>query len=290
MKGIVLAGGTGSRLWPITRATSKQLLPVYDKPMIFYPLATLMGAGIRDVLVITTPDDASQFQRLLGDGSQFGIHISYATQPEPGGLAQAFIIGADFVGAERVALVLGDNLFYGPGLDATLSSLVEVDGGNIFACRVADPTRYGVVEIDAAGRPVSIEEKPASPRSSLAVPGLYFYSSDVVEIARGLRPSARGEVEITAVNDVYLEQGRLSVTVLPQGTAWLDAGTFASLVQASELVRVIEERQGMKIGCPEEVAWRNGWISDDELLGLAAELDASGYGGYLRRLVTEMGQ
>ena len=285
MKGIVLAGGTGSRLWPITRATSKQLLPVYDKPMLYYPLSTLMAAGIRDVLVITTPDDASQFQRLLGDGSRLGVHVTYATQPTPGGIAQAFLIGADFVGSDPVALVLGDNIFYGPGLDATLSSLTSIDGGNIFACRVADPTRYGVVEIDAAGRPVSIEEKPAEPRSSLAIPGLYFYSSDVVEIARELRPSERGEVEITAVNELYLQQGRLSVSVLPQGTAWLDAGTFASLMQASELVRVIEERQGLKIGCPEEIAWRQGWISDDELLGLAVDLDASGYGGYLRQLV-----
>jgi glucose-1-phosphate thymidylyltransferase len=285
MRGIILAGGTGSRLWPITRATSKQLLPVYDKPMIFYPLSTLMSALIREVLVITTPDDAPQFRRLLGDGSQFGIDISYASQPHPGGLAQAFVIGADFVGAESVALVLGDNIFYGPGLDTTLSGLVDVDGGNIFACRVADATQYGVVEIDAAGRVLSIEEKPTEPRSSLAVPGLYFYSSDVVEIARGLRPSARGEVEITAVNEVYMKQGRLSVTVLPQGTAWLDAGTFASLMQASELVQVIEERQGLKIGCPEEIAWRNGWISDDRLLELAAALEASGYGRYLRQLV-----
>jgi glucose-1-phosphate thymidylyltransferase len=290
VRGIVLAGGTGSRLWPITRATSKQLLPVYDKPMIFYPLTTLMSAGIRDVLVITTPDDVTQFHRLLGDGSQLGLDIRYATQPNPGGIAQAFLIGADFVGSEPVALVLGDNIFYGPGLDATLSSLVTVDGGNIFACRVADPTRYGVVEIDASGRPLSIEEKPEVPRSSLAIPGLYFYSSDVVGIARETRPSERGEVEITAVNDVYLEQGRLSVTVLPQGTAWLDAGTFASLMQASELVRVIEERQGLKIGCPEEIAWRQGWITDDQLLALAAELDASGYGGYLRQLLVSAPQ
>jgi glucose-1-phosphate thymidylyltransferase len=285
MRGIVLAGGTGSRLWPITRATSKQLLPVYDKPMIFYPLSTLMAAGIREVLVITTPADAPQFERLLGDGSQLGMQISYASQHEPGGLAQAFIIGADFVGSERVALILGDNLFYGPGLDLTLRGLVDSDGGNIFACRVADPTRYGVVELDASGRPMSIEEKPAEPRSSLAVPGLYFYSSDVVDIARELKPSARGEVEITAVNEEYLAQGRLSVAVLPHGTAWLDAGTFSSLMQASELVRVIEERQGLKIGCPEEIAWRNGWISDDQLLVHAADLAASGYGDYLRQLV-----
>ena len=285
MRGIVLAGGTGSRLWPITRATSKQLLPVYDKPMIFYPLATLMAAGVREVLVITTPADSAQFERLLGDGSQLGMEIRYACQPRPDGLAQAFVIGADFIGSERVALVLGDNIFYGPGLDATLSGLADVEGANIFACRVADPSRYGIVELDPDGRPLSIEEKPANPRGSLAVPGLYFYSSDVVEIARNLRPSARGEVEITGVNAVYLEQGRLNVTVLPQGTAWLDAGTFASLMQASELVRVIEERQGLKIGCPEEIAWRNGWISDDELVALATELDASGYGGYLRQLL-----
>jgi glucose-1-phosphate thymidylyltransferase len=285
MRGIILAGGTGSRLWPITRAISKQLMPVYDKPMIFYPLSTLMMAGIREVLIITTPEDSAQFRRLLGDGADLGLSVSYAVQPEPKGLAQAFTIGADFIGGESVALVLGDNIFYGSGLGSQLSTLTDVDGGHIFAYQVATPSDYGVVEFGADGRVVSIEEKPVNPRSSYAVPGLYFYSRDVVEIAAGLTPSARGELEITAVNDAYLKQGRLSVGVLPRGTAWLDTGTFASLVQASEFVRVVEERQGLKIGCPEEIAWRNGWISDDELAVHAATLKKSGYGDYLLSLL-----
>jgi glucose-1-phosphate thymidylyltransferase len=285
MKGIILAGGTGSRLWPITRAISKQLMPIYDKPMIYYPLSTLMMAGVRDVMVITTPEDAAQFRRLLGDGGDLGLNISYGDQPEPKGLAEAFTIGADFIGDDRVALVLGDNIFYGTGLGSQLGRLADVDGGHIFAYQVARPSDYGVVEFDGAGQVLSIEEKPASPRSSYAVPGLYFYSSDVVEIARALRPSARGELEITAVNDAYLRQGRLAVSVLPRGTAWLDTGTFESLVQASEFVRVVEERQGQKIGCPEEIAWRNGWISDDQLGSHAKTLQRSGYGDYLQRLL-----
>jgi glucose-1-phosphate thymidylyltransferase len=285
MKGIVLAGGTGSRLWPITRALSKQLLPVYDKPMIFYPLSTLMMAGIRDVLVITTPEDADAFRRLLGDGSEFGIAVSYAVQPEPKGLAQAFTIGADFIAGDTVALVLGDNIFYGSGLGAQLGRMAGLDGGHIFAYQVANPSDYGVVDFDCDGRVVSIEEKPAEPRSSFAVPGLYFYSADVVEIASGLTPSARGELEITAVNDAYLKQGRLHVSVLPRGTAWLDTGTFASLVQASEFVRVVEERQALKVGCPEEIAWRNGWLDDDQMRARAELLAKSGYGDYLLALL-----
>jgi glucose-1-phosphate thymidylyltransferase len=285
MKGIILAGGTGSRLWPITQAVSKQLLPVYDKPMIFYPLSTLMMAGIRDVLVITTPVDAGQFQRLLGDGSSVGANISYAQQPEPNGLAEAFTIGAAFLAGDAVALVLGDNIFHGVGLGTQLAELTHVDGGHIFGYQVATPNAYGVVELDASGRPVSIEEKPAQPRSSLAVPGLYFYSNDVVEIAGSLVPSARGELEITAVNNCYLEQGRLRVSVLPRGTAWLDTGTFGSLVAASEFVRVVEERQGLKVGCPEETAWRNGWLSDDAMRERAEALSPSGYGTYLMSLL-----
>jgi glucose-1-phosphate thymidylyltransferase len=285
MKGVILAGGTGSRLWPITRAISKQLMPVYDKPMIFYPMSTLMMAGIREILVITTPEDAGQFTRLLGDGSDLGISVSYAVQPEPKGLAQAFTIGADFIGEESVALVLGDNIFYGAGLGSDLATLTGVDGGHIFAYQVATPTDYGVVEFDGDGTVLSIEEKPAEPRSAYAVPGLYFYSNDVIEIARSLTPSARGELEITAVNDAYLKQGRLRVSVLPRGTAWLDTGTFASLVAASEFVRVVEERQGMKIGCPEEIAWRNGWMSDDQLQAQATALQKSGYGDYLMSLL-----
>jgi glucose-1-phosphate thymidylyltransferase len=285
MKGIILAGGTGSRLWPITRAISKQLMPVYDKPMIFYPLSTLMMAGIREVLVITTPEDSDQFRRLLGDGVELGIEVGYAVQPEPKGLAQAFTIGADFIGDDSVALVLGDNIFYGSGLGSQLATLANVDGGHIFAYQVASPSEYGVVEFAPDGRVVSIEEKPAKPRSAYAVPGLYFYSSDVVGIARSLMPSARGELEITAVNDAYLQQGRLRVSVLPRGTAWLDTGTFASLVQASEFVRVVEERQGLKIGCLEEIAWRNGWITDGQLRAQAEMLAKSGYGDYLFALL-----
>jgi glucose-1-phosphate thymidylyltransferase len=289
MKGIVLAGGTGSRLWPITKAISKQLMPVYDKPMIYYPLSTLMMAGIREILVITTPEDSAQFQRLLGDGADLGIEVTYAVQPEPKGLAQAFTIGADFIGSDSVALVLGDNIFHGTGLGSQLSRLSSVNGGHIFAYQVANPRDYGVVEFDSSGRVVSIEEKPAEPRSSYGVPGLYFYSNDVVEIARELAPSGRGELEITGVNDAYLQQGRLNVSVLPRGTAWLDTGTFASLVQASEFVRVVEERQGLKIGCPEEVAWRNGWLTDGQLASRAEALLKSGYGDYLLRLPATRG-
>jgi glucose-1-phosphate thymidylyltransferase len=287
VKGIILAGGTGSRLWPITVAVSKQLMPVYDKPMIYYPLSTLMLAGLRDILVITTPDDGPAFARLLGDGSQWGLSISYAVQPRPEGLAQAFTIGAEFIGSDPVSLILGDNIFYGSGLGAQLQHCTQPEGGHVFGYHVADPTAYGVVEFDDRGQAVSIEEKPAAPRSSFAVPGLYFYANDVVAIARELRPSARGELEITAVNDVYLRQSRLRVSVLPRGTAWLDTGTFATLIQAAEFVRVVEERQGLKISCPEEIAWRNGWIDDDILVGHADALTKSGYGDYLRGLLAE---
>ena len=286
MKGIVLAGGTGTRLHPITRAISKQLMPVYDKPMIYYPLSTLMMAGVQDVLVITTPDDAALFTGLLSDGAQWGMRISYAVQPSPGGLAQAFTIGEPFIGDDKVALILGDNIFHGAGLGTRLAECLDVDGAHIFGYHVAEPSAYGVVEVDAAGRAVSIEEKPAEPRSNYAVPGLYFYDNDVVEIARNLEPSARGELEITSVHDIYLSQGRLRVTLLPRGTAWLDTGTFATLVQAAEFVRVIEERQGLKVGCPEEIAWRNGWIDDAELERHADDLMKSGYGAYLRTLLT----
>ena len=287
--GIILAGGVGSRLNPITLGTSKQLVPIYDKPMIYYPLSVLILAGISDVLVITTPNEAAAYQRLLGDGSQYGVSISYATQPRPEGLAQAFLIGADFIGSDHVALVLGDNLLYGPGLGFRLKAFNEVDGGVIFAYRVSDPTAYGVIEFDAAGRAISLEEKPARPRSSYAVPGLYFYDNDVVAIARDLRPSPRGELEITDVNRCYLDQGRLHVEKLPRGTAWLDTGTPDSLMAASEFVRVVEQRQGLKIGCPEEVAWRAGLLSDNELAVRAKALDSSGYGAYLRGLLEETG-
>ncbi|MEI2766055.1 MAG: glucose-1-phosphate thymidylyltransferase RfbA [Dermatophilaceae bacterium] len=289
MKGIILAGGSGTRLHPITRAISKQLMPVYDKPMVYYPLSTLMLAGIREVLVITAPEDCEQFQRLLGIGADWGIDISYAVQPRPEGLAQAFVIGADFVGTDPVALVLGDNIFYGTGLGSALRANTDPTGGHVFAYHVQDPTAYGVVEFDATGRVVSIEEKPAHPKSSFAVPGLYFYDNRVVEIARQLRPSARGELEITGVNTAYLELGQLSVTVLPRGTAWLDTGTFQGLLDASQFVHVVEARQGAKIGCVEEIAWRNGWIDDDRLTALAAGLAKSGYGDYLTGLLAEPG-
>ncbi|WP_174185640.1 glucose-1-phosphate thymidylyltransferase RfbA [Nocardia barduliensis] len=284
MRGIILAGGTGSRLHPITRGVSKQLVPVYDKPMVYYPLSTLMLAGIRDILVITTPEDAAAFRRLLGDGAQFGLSLSYVVQPEPDGLARAFVLGADHIGTDRAALVLGDNIFHGPGLGTSLHRFHEIDGGAVFAYWVSDPTAYGVVEF-TEGRAVSIEEKPKAPRSNYAIPGLYFYDNDVVEIARSLRPSARGEYEITDINRAYLEQDRLSVDVLARGTAWLDTGTFDSLLDAANYVRTIEERQGLKIGVPEEVAWRMGYIDDDRLCELAEPLVRSGYGRYLLDLL-----
>lgn len=287
VRGIVLAGGSGSRLHPVTLGVSKQLVPVFDKPMIYYPLSTLMLAGIQDVLVITTPHDAASFRRLLGDGSQFGIHLEYVVQEKPNGLAQAFVLGADFLGKENAALVLGDNIFYGPGMGTRLRRNTTVDGGAVFAYHVSDPSAYGVVEFDEDFRAVSIEEKPAQPKSNYAVPGLYFYDNDVVEIAKNLRPSARGEYEITDVNRTYLEAGRLHVEVLPRGTAWLDTGTFDSLADATSFVRTIEARQGMKIGCPEEVAWRMGFLTDDELRQRAEPLVKSGYGAYLLSLLDQ---
>jgi glucose-1-phosphate thymidylyltransferase len=289
MRGIILAGGTGSRLHPITVGMSKQLLPIYDKPMVYYPLSTLILAGIRNILVITTPTDAAAFRRLLGNGAQFGISITYAVQPAPDGLAQAFVIGRYFIGTESVALVLGDNLFYGPKLGTQLGRFSQIDGGTIFAYRVADPSAYGVVEFDDQGRAVSLEEKPKSPRSEYAVPGLYFYDNDVVDIAAGLKPSDRGEYEITDVNCEYLQQGRLSVEVLPRGTAWLDTGTFDSLLDAGNYVRTIEERQGLKIGVPEEAAWRRGFISDDQFRERGERLFKSGYGAYLLTLLDGWG-
>jgi glucose-1-phosphate thymidylyltransferase len=287
VRGIILAGGTGARLHPITLGASKQLLPVFDKPMVYYPLTTLMLAGIRDIQVITTPEDAGAFVRLLGDGHQFGISITYAVQPSPDGLAQAFIIGRDHIGSDSAALALGDNIFYGPGLGSQLRRFSDVDGGTIFAYRVANPGAYGVVEFDDQFRVVSLEEKPKSPRSPYAVPGLYFYDNDVIEIAAGLRPSDRDEYEITDVNRAYLEQGRLAVEVLPRGTAWLDTGTFDSLLDAGNYVRTIEERQGLKIGVPEEVAWRLGYVTDDELRERAEMLVKSGYGSYLLSLLDD---
>ena len=285
MKGIVLAGGSGSRLRPLTLATSKQLMPVYDKPMIYYPLTTLMLAGITDILVITTAEDAPQFRRLLGDGSQFGISLSYVEQAEPNGLAQAFVLGADHVGDEPVALILGDNIFYGPGMGTQLRRFSQIDGGAVFAYQVSNPQEYGVIDFDAHGRAVSLEEKPENPASDFAVPGLYFYSADVVEVARTLKPSARGEYEITDVTRHYLREGRLQVEVLPRGTAWLDTGTHDSLLDAGNYVRTIEDRQGLKIGCPEEVAWRMGYIDDDELTDSANRILSSGYGSYLLEIL-----
>lgn len=285
MKGIVLAGGTGSRLWPITRGVSKQLLPVYDKPMIHYPVSTLMAAGLREILIITTPEDQSAFQRLLGDGAELGISFSYVAQPSPDGLAQAFILGEQFLAGDAAALVLGDNIFHGPGLGTQLARLTNVDGGHVFAYAVANPADYGVVDFDADGRAISLAEKPTSPKSNYAVPGLYFYSADVVEVAKQIKPSARGELEITAVNDWYLQRERLSVTVLPRGTAWLDTGSFESLHDASEYVRVLERRQGTKVGCLEELAWRNGWIDDAQFALLIEPLLKSGYGDLLKNLL-----
>ncbi|MFV8172046.1 glucose-1-phosphate thymidylyltransferase RfbA [Mycolicibacterium peregrinum] len=285
MRGIILAGGSGTRLHPITMGVSKQLLPVYDKPLIYYSLSTLIMAGIRDILVITTPVDAPAFQRLLGDGSAFGVNLTYAAQQQPEGLAQAFIIGAEHIGTDSVALILGDNVFYGPGLGTSLRRFQNVSGGAIFAYWVANPTAYGVVEFDSNGAALSLEEKPVVPKSQYAVPGLYFYDNDVIEIARSLRKSARGEYEITGVNQTYLSQGRLSVEVLARGTAWLDTGTFDSLLDASDYVRTIERRQGLKIGVPEEIAWREGYIDDAQLAARAKELPKSGYGDYLLELL-----
>ncbi len=292
MRGIILAGGSGTRLWPITKGISKQLMPIYDKPMIYYPLSTLMMADIREILVITTPEYNEQFRVLLGDGSDLGLRLEYAVQPSPDGLAQAFIIGEEFIGDESVALVLGDNIFHGSGLGSSLrsSGTIEngtIDGGLIFAYQVANPSAYGVVEFDENNVAISIEEKPLKPKSNYAVPGLYFYDNDVVEIAKTIEPSARGELEISTVNERYLEAGRLQVQVLDRGTAWLDTGTFESMMQASEYVRVIEDRQGVKIGCIEEIAWRAGWIDDAQLAVLAAPLAKSGYGAYLQRLLDD---
>ena len=289
MRGIILAGGSGTRLYPITKAISKQLMPIYDKPMIYYPLSLLMNAGIREILVITTPEDQAGFQRLLGDGSDVGIEICYAVQPRPEGLAQAFLIGADFIGDQPVALVLGDNIFYGTGLGESLRANTNPSGGHVFAYHVSNPSDYGVVDFDDEGRVISIEEKPQRPKSSFAVPGLYFYDNRVVEIARGIEPSARGELEITAVNDQYLRRGELTVTVLPRGTAWLDTGTHLSMMQAAEFVRVVEDRQGWKIGCIEEVAWRNAWLDDEGLMSAAGPLGKSGYGDYLLGLMEDRG-
>lgn len=285
MKGIILAGGSGTRLYPITKGISKQLMPVYDKPMVYYPLSTLMMAGIRDILIITTPHEQEGFKRLLGDGSDWGINLSYAAQPSPDGLAQAFIIGEDFIGSEKVALILGDNIFYGHGFGESLKSCTDPDGGMIFAYQVSDPERYGVVEFDENMKAVSVAEKPENPKSNYAIVGLYFYDNDVVQIAKNIKPSDRGELEITAVNDEYLKQGKLKVATMDRGSAWLDTGTFESMNDASEYIRVIEKRTGLKIGCPEEIAYREGFIDATQLGKLAAELEKSGYGVYLQGLV-----
>jgi glucose-1-phosphate thymidylyltransferase len=286
MKGIVLAGGTGSRLWPITLGVSKQLLPIYDKPLVHYPISTLMLAGIREILLITTPEDQQSFKRLLGDGKKYGISISFAAQESPDGLAQAFIIGENFIGSDSCALVLGDNIFYGDGLGTQLKFLTNLEGAHIFAYKVKDPERYGVVEFDQSGKVISLEEKPKKPKSNYVVPGLYFYDNSVVEIAKSVKPSSRGELEITSVNQAYLLKGNLKTTVLERGTAWLDTGTFESLNAASAFIQIIEERQGQKVSCLEEVAWRNGWITDTELLARADEYKSSPFSGYLKGLLT----
>lgn len=285
MKGIILAGGSGTRLYPITKGISKQLVPIYDKPMIYYPLSTLMLAGIRDILIITTPQDQDQFQRLLGDGSDWGINLTYAAQPSPDGLAQAFIIGEEFIGSDKVALILGDNVFYGHDFDESLKSCTDPDGGIVFAYQVSDPERYGVVEFDANMKAVSVEEKPANPKSNYAVVGLYFYDNDVVDIAKNIQPSDRGELEITTVNEEYLKRGKLKVETMDRGSAWLDTGTFESMNDASEYIKVIEKRTGLKIGSPEEIAFREGYISAEQLAKIAEPLVKSGYGKYLKSLL-----
>lgn len=287
MKGIILAGGSGTRLYPITKGISKQIMPIYDKPMIYYPLATLMQAGIQEILIITTPQDQAQFQRLLGDGSDIGIDLQYAVQPSPDGLAQAFLIGEEFIGDDKVALILGDNIFYGEAFGDSLRACNDPDGGIVFAYEVSDPERYGVVEFDADHNAVSIEEKPSRPKSNFAVVGLYFYDNDVIEIAKNIKPSDRGELEITTVNEEYLKRGKLSVQTMDRGSAWLDTGTFESMNDASEYIRVIEKRQGIKIGCIEEIAYRQGFISKEQLQTIAEPLVKSGYGAYLNRLISD---